>query len=126
MGTNYYARLDTCPHCGHPREELHIGKSSYGWCFALHVYPERGIHDLPDWEALWKKPTTAIFNGYNESLTAQEMLAEVTERVYTGRVPASEEYLRENCATRGPNNLLRDVRARPGTGTWDCCEGDFS
>ena len=42
MGTNYYLhrpRTNECEHCGRADEAppLHIGKSSSGWCFSLHV-----------------------------------------------------------------------------------------
>lgn len=38
MGTNYYLHSqDPCEHCGRSYPELHIGKSSAGWVFALHV-----------------------------------------------------------------------------------------
>lgn len=33
MGTNYYLQINSCPHCGKPDEERHIGKSSMGWKF---------------------------------------------------------------------------------------------
>jgi hypothetical protein len=29
--------------------QIHIGKSSGGWCFALRVYPDNGVHTLTDW-----------------------------------------------------------------------------
>jgi hypothetical protein len=29
---------------------IHIGKSSGGWCFSLHVYPVFGLHTLTDWK----------------------------------------------------------------------------
>ncbi len=63
MGTNYYfvapgqPTPKPCPTCGHThkaeeREKLHIGKSSFGWAFSLHVMPERGLKRLADWIAL--------------------------------------------------------------------------
>lgn len=33
MGTNYYAKINICPTCKRPEEEIHLGKSSYGWKF---------------------------------------------------------------------------------------------
>ena len=43
MGTNYYFEdsSEVCECCGRGAESLHIGKSSGGWCFSLHVMPER-------------------------------------------------------------------------------------
>lgn len=54
MGTNYYWIKEdtTCPHCGrrdHDEVRIHIGKSSCGWCFSLHVDPSIGIRSLDDW-----------------------------------------------------------------------------
>jgi len=48
MGTNYYLvknERPPCPCCErtYVQERLHIGKSSGGWCFALHVIPEMGM-----------------------------------------------------------------------------------
>ena len=41
MGTNYYLhKKPPCEACGHEPAPLHIGKSSGGWCFSLHVIPE--------------------------------------------------------------------------------------
>ena len=48
---NYYVNEEHCASCGRDGEQLHIGKSSRGWCFSLHVYPERGLSDWLDWES---------------------------------------------------------------------------
>ena len=64
MGTNYYMVKGDHPpegHYDHPLNPLlkygtgrppmiHIGKSSGGWCFSLHVYPDFGVHTLADWK----------------------------------------------------------------------------
>jgi hypothetical protein len=67
VGTNYYAVkgkwLPEVSDWGHPlygliREgtgrpaSIHIGKSSGGWCFSLHVMPQHGISNLGDWKVL--------------------------------------------------------------------------
>jgi hypothetical protein len=36
MGTNYYLHKDYCPCCGHPKVEVHLGKSSGGWKFLFN------------------------------------------------------------------------------------------
>lgn len=36
MGTNYYLKMEPCPHCGRGDEEIHLGKSSCGWKFLFH------------------------------------------------------------------------------------------
>ena len=39
MGTNYYARIDTCPACKR-YDEIHIGKYLYGWVFMFRAHDE--------------------------------------------------------------------------------------
>lgn len=46
MGTNFYFYEN--PEINE-EDALHIGKSSAGWCFSLHIIPELGIRDLSDW-----------------------------------------------------------------------------
>ena len=46
MGTNYYLETDACDKCGRGDGPLHIGNSSAGWCFALHV-GEDADDDVP-------------------------------------------------------------------------------
>ena len=49
MGTNYYQIIDCCEKCGRGSEEVHIGKSSMGWPFSVHILPEEGINNWGDW-----------------------------------------------------------------------------
>ena len=74
MGTNFYFHRRPCIHCGAKNAPLHIGKSSGGWCFGLHVIPEEGICDLDDWEAVWEKENGTIENEYGEIIEPEEML----------------------------------------------------
>jgi hypothetical protein len=145
MGTNFYFRkplANYCEHCGRsdPPKELHIGKSSAGWCFSLHVYPEQGIHTLDDWGAIWANGT--IFDEYGDELTRLEMLAVIT----TGRSStkdwdsrwasnsgyfSEEAFHRSNHSERGPNGLLRhridgSHCIGHGPGPYDYIVGDFS
>ena len=138
MGTNYYLHSEPCDKCGRADEAKHIGKSSGGWCFALHVYPDEGIRDLPDWEDRWKLGT--IRNEYGEAVTPDEMLVVITARFGSKEWPArdpdrmdlNEEALHtSNYSERGPAGLLRARRDRKrvighGPGTWDLIVGDFS
>lgn len=89
MGTNYYhvpkGQVGECPHCqrvGYWEAESHIGKSSGGWNFSLHVIPESGIHNLDDWRRVWEstKGTHSIVNEYQDVLTIDEMVAIITKR----------------------------------------------
>lgn len=77
MGTNFYWTIEAKlpgDKCGRPYgvEIRHIGKSSAGWVFALHVYPEQGICDLPDWVDLWKGEGT-IKDEYGRIYSVAEM-----------------------------------------------------
>lgn len=123
MGTNFYLKED----------ERHIGKSSVGWCFSLHVYPEEGINNLDDWKQEWSGKQ--IINEYDELVTEEQMLSCICKRTWgqPGRYDneAGKVFLAENYAEMGPNNLLRRIidgwyTIGHGEGTWDYCIGEFS
>jgi hypothetical protein len=152
MGTNYYLHQKTA--LPEPDHEviLHIGKSSGGWCFSLHVMPELGINSLQDWIDLIEARTSAglvvIKNEYDEEVSLQDLLNVITKRhgfasidenfkkgselmLPTWNYRDAEHFLDRNHAIRGPNNLLRhrnDGRLciGHGEGTWDLCTGEFS
>jgi hypothetical protein len=140
MGTNYYLhQKPDCECCGRAYEPLHIGKSSVGWVFALHVIPEDGIRTLDDWRRLWSAPGSYIRDEYGNRLPPDEMLRRITERqnprgwddgprwACYGSETESHEV---NHSQRGPNGLLRRGIGRycigHGDGTWDYMVGEFS
>lgn len=134
MGTNYYLKQNVCPHCKRGDESLHIGKSSCGWHFSLHVIPELGINDLPDWEKLWRDGV--IIDEDGNIVTPEEMLKVVKDRgrekhdnCYYG-YKSRKEFYRLNHCQDGLNNLVRHTLGngcvKHGEGTWDCIVGDFS
>lgn len=124
MGTNYYVK---------EVDGLHIGKSSAGWCFALHVYPDNGISDLKDWEPIFA--SEPIVDEYGRSVSNGQMMKVITNRTVSpnknGRLKIrSDDFHDRNVSEEGPNGL---VRCRVGvsclshgSGTWDCVVGDFS
>lgn len=141
MGTCYYLHPKENP--GDLFEPVHIGKSSHGWCFSLHVIPEKGINDLEDWKPLLKRGL--IKNEYYEEFSYEEMLSVITDRSFpdtpeecekklkesSAWYSSYEDFLEKNQAIRGPNNLLRHRIdghhcIRNGNGTWDCIVGEFS
>ena len=129
MGTNYTLLENACDKCGRG-EARHIGKSSLGWCFSLHVYPEDGINDLPDWIERWRKPNTRIVDEYGEDITRDEMAAVIVLRHWEGP-ERTRWFLEQNHAVPGPNGLLRSKvdghhTIKHGEGTWDCHVGEFS
>lgn len=115
MGTNYYLHTEPpCECCGKPRgEELHIGKSSGGWCFSLHVIPDDSINTLDDWRHLFSKPGSYIRNEYGERVTVDQMLKTITERSWRGEFPQRHELDGRHCIGHGD-------------GTWDYITGEFS
>lgn len=143
MGTNYYLHdKPPCPTCGREYERLHIGKSSGGWCFSLHVIPEEGIFDLSGWIERWNKPEAVILNEYGDVVAPSGMHAVITERAkrigwhdLRDEVPSGykswAEFHERNSSCEGPNGLLRHRIDRRhciahGAGTWDLIVGEFS
>ena len=115
MGTNYfYSPRPPCAECGRHFDELHIGKSSGGWCFALHVIPDEGINSLDDWKARFALPGSSIQNEYGDVTTVEEMLSIITERERQGRLPLRHDPVDgRHCIGHGE-------------GTWDLIAGEFS
>jgi hypothetical protein len=132
MGTNYYFyKKPPCGHCGRPFDRLHIGKSSGGWCFTLHVIPEMGINDLEDWEKVWQAPGAYIENEYGYRITFNEMKRIITDRSWPPKHKSiNQEWYDRNHSEPGPNGLARHKIGmgcvKHGAGTWDCVEGEFS
>ena len=135
MGTNYYLRENVCEACDR-FDELHIGKSSAGWCFTLHVDSELGINDLPDWAERWSKSNCRIRDEYGKTLSQEDMLLVITARHWdntkkwwTGYADEAD-FHRQNHSENGPNGLLRhrlgQYCLKHGEGTWDCVPGEFS
>ena len=103
MGTNYYLHSDD-----NTFDKVHIGLSSHGWCFGLHVYPERGINDLCDWQQRWKTVNVKIKDEYGQDISSSEMLKIIT-------IPNSfgvSRHAGSNCIGRG-------------SGVWDLIVGGF-
>lgn len=134
MGTNYYsAKL-----LGNFRNDLrldelidiiHIGKSSFGWCFALHVIPERGINDITGWTQYLLNSERIIINEYNDIISYEELLNIITNRRNDTVCPWSYEMYQLNHAQPGPNNLIRHSIGGDcvghGEGTWDYIKSEF-
>ncbi len=131
MGTNYYLyEKPACPCCERDFERLHIGKSSGGWCFALHVIPEMGIDDLPGWEKRWNEPEAIIKDEYERVIHPEEMISIITIRIRGEGRDLSSKWLQENYAEKGLNNLVRSKIdgvhcIGHGDGTWDLIVGIF-
>lgn len=74
MGTNYYVKTGKkIFYNGFDVDEiLHIGKSSHGWYFSLHVIPWKNINTLRDW--LPYLQGGEIHNEYGEYIPFEVML----------------------------------------------------
>lgn len=129
MGTNFYWLSNKCDKCGHAEPRRHIGKSSFGWCFALRVYPSEEIACLDDWRVILESGGGVIVNEYGQTVTPDEMLRAITDRNIS-TAPTSKAWFAQNHAVLGPNNLARHaiggLCVSHGPGTWDCLVGEFS
>lgn len=139
MGTNYYVENPLCQHCGRDGERLHIGKSSAGWNFGLHVIPEKGLNDLSDWTDYFSIDGRVIKDEYGRIISPKEMLLKITERKGNiGKQPfcdpfyeSLDDLLEKNNAELTDKGLLRAKNdgkhcVGHGAGTWDLIAGDFS
>jgi len=142
MGTNYYSVKRDVDFESEERfwdlrgteDCIHIGKSSVGWCFSLHVMPERGINSLTDWIHVFIDPERIIIDEYRDVVSLTEMMGVITARGRPERCAWSSDKMAQNFAVLGPNNLVRH-RIEPhrnrgciahGEGTWDLIVGSFS
>ena len=128
MGTNYYLRKSICDKCDR-YDELHVGKSSAGWHFSLHIIPELGINDLESWKKHFVG--NKIFDEYGDEITPEQMICVITERSWNREDVPDAKFLRENSAEIGLNGLLAHGyspyrRAVRTDGTYDLIGGDFS
>lgn len=88
MGMNYFwHEKPACKECKRDYPRRHIGKSSFGWCFALHVYPEAlqdqgelSINELDDWIHLWSTSGSYIENENHERIPSQRMIEIICDR----------------------------------------------
>lgn len=139
MGTNYYLCPNRCSHCGRSDEKKHIGKSSAGWAFSLHVYPEDIIRDLNDWIPFFQDKKNHIEDEYGREVSMEMLLDVIRDREGIARdwdkAPSMysswDEFHRQNYSEQGPKGLVRfrvDNRhcIGHGEGTWDLITGEFS
>lgn len=148
MGTNYYLHKNICEHCGRGDDRpLHIGKSSGGWCFGLHVgdigSSVHGIIEvagLDDWKELWESPGVLIRDEYGREIPPAELLNVILNRSWHSKVhqrhpnqwyDSEEDFSEQNHAEPGPNGLSRHKIdgshcVGHGDGTYDLITGEFS
>jgi len=110
-------------------EDLHIGLSAAGWCFALHV--TSSIRSLSDWKILFEKKNQWIADESGKVLDASRMLSIITERSMPSAPLVTAAFHEKNHSEDGPNNLHRFKVGEAncighGEGTWDLVEGEFA
>jgi hypothetical protein len=131
------------------QRKLHIGKSSKGWAFALHVFTEverQEDHSLPanleDWVQGWfKTSTNRIVDEYGDTYSVGELLTIICDRpldlygVNSDRVPYGfsswGEFFDKNCAEPGQDGFIHSRVGLGGCvghgeGPWDLIATEFS
>lgn len=123
MGTNYYwYEKPKCDKCGRCDERVHIGKSSWGWCFSLKVYPWDGLNSLSAWIEKFKTPGSYIEDEYGELIGYEEMIREI-KREGAGW----DDWIKKNEKLRRHTNVWGlEGRCVEGEGNYDLCNYDFS
>ena len=134
MGTNHYLHAPACPHCGKEQEDvIHLGKSSQGWCYGLHVRPEWGIHTFNDVGAMITdkiQDRWQIKDEHGTALSKGQWEEIVTKREWE-KTRTTHDWFPRNHAIKGPNGLARCAIddwhcIGHGEGTYDYIIGDFS
>lgn len=111
--------------------DRHIGKSTNGWVFSLHIYPEEGIKTFTDWLLLLKDPAKVIVDDRGREVSVEEMVRVITERQGDQETRSVLFDYSRNRAEPGPHNLVRRridymLCVGHGEGTYDYLVGDFS
>ena len=73
MGTNYYTASNYCDHCKQYKEDLHIGKDSYGWCFSFQGYKHIRLTSWKEWKEYLKEQI--IVNEYGEIVKYEDFVS---------------------------------------------------
>ena len=138
MSVNFYIKLKG------RTKPLHIGKSSWGWAFALHYIP--GIcENLEQWKDYINNSENVIYNEYQHRISADELLNTITKRGFKNDkddefktvrkyISREEIYLFEkdnHSKYDYESGLWRHTDrqyavANPEGETYDLIEGDFS
>lgn len=128
MSTNFYFRDSEAIASGNPWvvEGFHIGKSSVGWAFQLHVFEVcregrvvLSIQSLDDWYLFIEKcqmesARYQIFDEYGVKYSLEDLLRVIQNRIMlNGAAVRHSDIDGLHCVGRGD-------------GTWDLVKGEFS
>ena len=139
MGTNYYLHQSVCESCGRGDNELHIGKSSAGWAFALHVGDAGSGQpaSVTEWMSVLSSPDGIIRDEYDCQVSLIELLRTMFHRAGGPKTKDADPANMGDSSRYDPDVNLwrasvasvnpRDYSATPIPGcTVDLCRGDFS
>lgn len=122
MGTNYYTYNTE-------KVDLHIGKSSMGWYFALKIYPRISINSLEDWIRYIHVNNYLVMDEYGSKVELKKLINLIINRgiVKYNRKP---DFNGINHCTTGINNLSKPNLdfgcVGYGPGPWSLHTGEFS
>lgn len=71
MGTNYYTKIKECEYCGR-FEEIHLGKSSFGWKFRFNLNEKKYYKNFEELKEFLKDKT--IKNEYGQEITFEKFI----------------------------------------------------
>ena len=74
MGTNYYAQINKCKVCGKPDDEIHIGKSSYGWRFNIQINFEF-YKDWREFVSFINRKDVKLYDEYKTEISSEDLLS---------------------------------------------------
>lgn len=113
----------------------HIGKSSFGWTFSLHIKPPF-INGIKEIERFLSLQSVHVEDQNKNILTKDEMLSIIYNRIGEDKWwnEITQEWLDQRDAIKDPRNLVRfkvgdiDVHVKCigyEDGPWDLIVGDF-
>lgn len=76
-GTNYYLKREAE---GSGWTHLHIGKSSFGWCFSLRIVPELNLNSFEAWKNFMKGDDKKVVDEKGLEISKREMVRIITQR----------------------------------------------
>lgn len=76
-GTNYYLKREVE---GSGWTHLHIGKSSFGWCFALNTIPGLGLNSLEAWKNFMRGDAYKVVDEQGSEISKREIVRIITKR----------------------------------------------
>ena len=130
MGTNYYVNkkpdlVDILR--GEEDLELHLGKSSAGWCFSLRIYPEMGLVNLETWYKFLSKGRITITDEYGTTHDIDDVIHRITKRSWKHEHTLSDikkypdRFHKDGCRRHTSSD-----QTKPGKGSYDLCNYEFS